>query len=106
VTRLVERLERKGLARRQPSLESRREVSVTATAAGETLIEQVMDRRRTFISEALVRIPRRRRLAMLTAFREFAEAVGEPLEIDQTAIRTVDRRLSGPPNEDRAGRPM
>jgi len=82
VTRLVERLERKGLAGRQPSVESRREVSVTATAGGATLIEQVMERRRTFISESLVRIPRRRRLAMLTAFREFAEAVGEPIEID------------------------
>src|SRR5262249_35059915 len=82
VTRLVERLERKGLAARRSSVDSRREVAVAITTAGSVLVEQVMARRRRLIAAALTAIRRARREAMLTAFREFAEALGEPLDVD------------------------
>lgn len=77
-TRLVERLERKDLAVRRPSPGSRREVDVTITDSGQLLIDQVMERRQTAIAAALEHVLPGRRQAMLSAFTEFAEAVGEP----------------------------
>lgn len=78
-TRLVERLERKGYAERRPSLESRREIAVLATAEGQRQIDEVMEHRRRAITAALASIDRPTREAMLDAFVTFADAIGEPI---------------------------
>lgn len=78
-TRLVERLERKDFAARRPSLESRREVAVEATADGQRQIDEVMEHRKRAIAAALEPIDRPTREAMLVAFQTFAQATGEPV---------------------------
>ena len=76
-TRLCDRLVRKGLITRDRDAEDRREVKLELSRAGRKLVNTVTDRRRAEISRIVERIPARRRRALLTAFRLFAEAAGE-----------------------------
>lgn len=80
-TRLVERLERKGLVERRPATDSRRAVDLRLTAAGRNLVEVVMERRRVEIRRVLGSVPASQRDAVRRAFEAFARASGEPASI-------------------------
>jgi DNA-binding MarR family transcriptional regulator len=77
VTRLCDRLERKGLVTRTRDLEDRREVWIALTLAGRRMVEQVTAVRRREIERILDAVPERDRRGMLAAFGRFAEAAGE-----------------------------
>lgn len=77
VTRLCDRLERKGLLTRTRDLEDRREVWIELTPAGSRMVEQVTAVRRREIRRVLESVPERERSGMLAAFSRFAEAAGE-----------------------------
>ena len=78
-TRLVERLERKGLVVRARSEESRRSIDLRLEPAGEDLVARVMGERRRRFDELLAEDPERRRATMRRAFEELAHLAGEPV---------------------------
>lgn len=80
-TRLVERLEKKGLVERHRSASSRREIELDLTPAGIDLVTAVMDARRIHVERVLREVPADRRAPLASAFQEFARAAGEPLDI-------------------------
>jgi DNA-binding MarR family transcriptional regulator len=82
VTRLVERLERKGLVERIPSPASRRSTELHLTEAGREVVDAVMAVRRREIALAVARVPASERPALRRAFGRFAEATGEPTSVD------------------------
>jgi DNA-binding MarR family transcriptional regulator len=77
VTRLCDRLVRKGLATRTHPPESRREVVAVVTEQGRDLVDQVTKRRRREIARIVEHVPAQRRAPMVRALRAFAEAAGE-----------------------------
>lgn len=78
-TRLVERLERKGLVSRTMSAESRRSIDLRLEPAGEGLVSQVMTERRRLVEALLADLPERRRASMKRAFEDLARLAGEPV---------------------------
>ncbi|MEZ5203529.1 MAG: MarR family transcriptional regulator [Acidimicrobiales bacterium] len=80
-TRLVERIERKGLVRRSPSPESRRRVDLHLEPAGELLVATVMAERRRAIQELLAGLPASRVASVRRALTEVAELAGEAVEV-------------------------
>jgi DNA-binding MarR family transcriptional regulator len=78
-TRLVERLERKGLVSRSMSTTSRRAIDLRLEPAGEQLVAQVMAERRRQLVAILDQVPARRRGALCRAFEELARVAGEPV---------------------------
>lgn len=80
-TRLVERLERKGLVERNRSVTSRREIELSLTPAGVELVQIVMDTRQREIERVLAEMPADQRRPLLESFRAFALAAGEPLDL-------------------------
>ena len=77
VTRLCDRLARKGLIERSASRESRREVNVALSDGGRRVIDAVTRQRRSEIAKIVRRIPTEVRDAVVSAFVAFAEAAGE-----------------------------
>lgn len=76
-TRMVDRLVKKGLVRRRSSQSDRREVRVSLTQAGRSLVAQVTARRRREIAAILSRIPVDHLVDMTALLGELAEAAGE-----------------------------
>jgi DNA-binding MarR family transcriptional regulator len=76
-TRLCDRLVKRGLVERRSPPRSRREVVVSLTRAGHTLLETVTEKRRSEIDEILARLPAKQRAAVRDAFLAFAAAAGE-----------------------------
>ncbi|HWG01726.1 MAG TPA: MarR family transcriptional regulator [Trebonia sp.] len=76
-TRMCDRLVRKGLVRRRTARTDRREVRITLTAAGQELVDEVTRRRRTEISQLLVKIPESDQAAIIDLFDKLAAAAGE-----------------------------
>ncbi len=76
-TRLCDRLVKKQLVRRSVDSESRRETSITLTAAGRALVDRVTSARRREIEHIVGRIPANLRSGAVTALRAFTEAAGE-----------------------------
>ena len=76
-SRMVDRLIAQGLALREASAVSRREVSVAITPDGRDLVRQATGTRRKAIAEILDRVPPSEREALVAGFRAFAEAAGE-----------------------------
>lgn len=76
-TRLCDRLVTKGLVDRSTSAESRREVVVTLTSAGQALIRTVTTRRRHEIAKILGRLLPTQRAVLADAFTMFADAAAE-----------------------------
>lgn len=76
-TRMVERLERKGLAGRQPSPSSRRVTDLHLSALGSDVVAHVMAVRSREIAAVLEAVPAPQREAIKQAFQEFAIAAGE-----------------------------
>jgi len=77
VTRLCDRLVKRGLVERGVSPQSRREVFVSLTRAGHTLLESVTAKRRAEIDQILARLSAKQRSAVTDAFLLFADAAGE-----------------------------
>ena len=75
-TRLVERLERKGLVARRPSEVSRRSIEVRLTEEGTAVVDVVLATRRDRVREVLAAIPADRRELVRAAFVDFARAAG------------------------------
>jgi DNA-binding MarR family transcriptional regulator len=73
-TRMVERLERKGLVLREASPASRRAVELVLTELGGQIVAHVTAIRRREVERALAAIPPSRRSAALQGFTEFARA--------------------------------
>ncbi|MDA8322047.1 MAG: MarR family winged helix-turn-helix transcriptional regulator [Actinomycetota bacterium] len=76
-TRMCDRLVRKGLLRRRASRTDRREVRLTLTPAGQSLVDQVTRRRRAEISRILAKIPRADQETIVEMFDKLADAAGE-----------------------------
>jgi DNA-binding MarR family transcriptional regulator len=76
-TRLCTRLEAKGLITRRPATQSRRELLVSLTRDGRTLVDTVTKRRRREIARIIARIPEREQRVLIHALGVFADAAGE-----------------------------
>jgi len=85
VTRMCDRLVRKGLVSRSPGAHDRRQVLLGLTAAGNRLIETVGAHRRELIVDLLEKVPKDRHPRLIEAFRLFAAAAGELAEPDWAA---------------------
>src|SRR3954447_24426609 len=77
-TRTADRLVGQGWIRREVSAESRREVIVDLTDAGQELVLDVMKARRREIEKILRRATPEQREAIRTGFEAFAHVAGEP----------------------------
>jgi DNA-binding MarR family transcriptional regulator len=75
--RMCDRLARKGLIRRHRARSDRREVQVSATAAGREVVDEATSRRRALLAGILGRMPAPDQAAVATALRAFAAAAGE-----------------------------
>ena len=76
-TRICTRLESKGLVARRPAAQSRRELTVSLTPGGRTIVDAVTRRRRRDIARILSRIPEREQRVLVHALTVFAQAAGE-----------------------------
>lgn len=77
VTRMCDRLERKGLVARSSHPTNRRELSVALTEAGRSVVDEVTRSRRLELRRVLSRLPAAERGAVVDAFEAFARAAGE-----------------------------
>jgi DNA-binding MarR family transcriptional regulator len=77
VTRMLDRLTRKGLVRRTRSVSDRRAVQVRATPAGRRTVEEVMDRRRADLQRIVEATSALWQPEVITALTAFADAVRE-----------------------------
>ena len=69
---------RKGLIRRAAAPQDRREVELTITPEGTTIVNAVTRRRRAEIKRIVAKMSKRRRTDLIAALEEFALAAGEP----------------------------
>jgi DNA-binding MarR family transcriptional regulator len=76
-TRNCDRLQRRGLVRRDRDAADRRAVRVSLTQAGERLVQQITAARRTEISHILSAMPEHSREPLLAALSAFTDAAGE-----------------------------
>ena len=77
VTRMCDRLVRKGLVRRHRSAGDRRVVRIALTAQGRDLVAEVTRRRRAELARLLTGLPPGQHEPVIAAFRAFATAAGE-----------------------------
>jgi DNA-binding MarR family transcriptional regulator len=80
VTRLVDRLERKGLAQRSTSGEDRRATLIDITRDGRAIVAAVTTRRRAEVSRILRKIGTDDRRRLLESLEVFRQAAGEAPE--------------------------
>jgi DNA-binding MarR family transcriptional regulator len=79
-TRMCDRLVRKGLIERTRDASDRREVNLTLTDSGATLVDDVMAQRGVLVRELLVNIPTEERPALVRSLSLLAMAAGEKPE--------------------------
>jgi DNA-binding MarR family transcriptional regulator len=77
VTRMCDRLVRKGLAYRRRATTDRRSVKISLAPAGRELVQDVTRQRRAELQKILGRLPDEDRSPVLAALRAFADAAGE-----------------------------
>ena len=77
VTRLCDRLVRKGLVRRHRQADDRRAVRIALTGAGRDLVAEVTRRRRAELARLLGALPPDQHEPVIAALRAFAAAAGE-----------------------------
>jgi DNA-binding MarR family transcriptional regulator len=77
VTRLCDRLVRRGLVRRHRQAGDRRTVRIALTGAGRDLVAEVTRRRRAELARLLGALPPDQHEPVIAAFRAFAAAAGE-----------------------------
>jgi DNA-binding MarR family transcriptional regulator len=80
VTRVCDRLVRKGMVRRHRQPGDRRAVRIALTAAGRDLVAEVTRRRRAELTRLLRALPPDQHQPVIAAFRAFAAAAGETPE--------------------------
>lgn len=80
VTRMCDRLERKGLINRERPRDNRRVVITAISTRGQQLVDAVTRRRRTEIRTILRRMTTDDREALVSVLRSFADAAGEAPE--------------------------
>jgi DNA-binding MarR family transcriptional regulator len=85
-TRACDRLFADGLITREEGTTDRRHLILTLTVNGRRLVEAVISRRKTAISQILQRIPVQDRRQVAHVFALFADAAGEPRERDLWAL--------------------
>ena len=85
-SRVIDRMVEGGWVERVPSPESRREVLIRPTAAGQQLVRRVTERRRDEIGRVLATLSEADQLAVGEAFALFADASGEPPRQDLLAL--------------------
>jgi DNA-binding MarR family transcriptional regulator len=90
-TRHCDRLERRGLVRRERATDDRRAVRVSLTDTGRGLVDQVTRARRAEIGRILAAMPPEGRGPLLTALRAFADAAGEAPEQSWSLGWGIDR---------------
>jgi DNA-binding MarR family transcriptional regulator len=76
-TRLSDRLSENGFVQRAHSEDDRREVLLSATPAGASLVERVIDKRRVALARVVARMAPEKRLQLVEAMQAFGEAGGE-----------------------------
>lgn len=76
--RMVDRLSDRGLISRRVNPDSRREVLLRLTEAGQRIVDDVTARRREEIAVIVARMPVRTRAGLVKAMRSFAVAGGVP----------------------------
>ena len=76
--RMVDRLTAAGLVSREVNPESRREVLLRLTPAGQLIVDQVTMHRDEEIAAIVARMPAQQRSGLVTALRAFSDAAGEP----------------------------
>lgn len=76
-TRMCDRLVRKGLIERERDQLDRREVVLSLSAAGQTMVSQVTNRRRDLVRSMIGAIPADERLGMIRALSLLAHTIGE-----------------------------
>jgi DNA-binding MarR family transcriptional regulator len=76
-TRLCDRLVRKGLVRRKVDDANRREVTVSLSSSGRSLVREVTARRRREIELIMAKVPAAQRFMIVKALTAFCEAAGE-----------------------------
>jgi DNA-binding MarR family transcriptional regulator len=81
-TRMSDRLVAKRLVRRYRSTADRREVRLTLTPAGQRLVREVTQRRRTELVSLVDTMPASWLRPVTAALRSLSEAVGEPPETE------------------------
>jgi len=79
MTRMCDRLVRKGLVTRRRSAGSRRATTISLSPAGQAVVDQVVAARRREIRRIVRRIPAEARTAAVEALTAFADAAGEDL---------------------------
>lgn len=77
-TRMIDRLITTGMVDRHINPVSRREVVVSLTPAGASVVTRVLQQRRREISRIVARMPDRHRLELVEALEAFTDAGGEP----------------------------
>jgi DNA-binding MarR family transcriptional regulator len=80
LTRLCDRIVKKGLIARRESSSNRRQVELSLTTRGRRLVRSVTERRRREIAAIVARVPRSGRAAMVRALQTFGDAAGETAE--------------------------
>jgi len=85
VTRMCDRLVRKGLVRRRAGRRDRRLVLVSLTPAGSRLVAEVTRRRQAEIARLLEGVSAEDQQQMVTLFHRLADAAGEVPEPDWSA---------------------
>jgi DNA-binding MarR family transcriptional regulator len=77
-SRLCDRMVTMGLIDRADDPADRRQLTLTLTARGHQVVQQVMNQRRAAIEPVLARLPKARRAELVSALRDFAAAGDEP----------------------------
>ncbi len=85
-TRTCDRLVAGGLADRRDNPADRRHLQLTLTDAGRGLVDGVLHRRRAAIGEILREMPPDDRTQLATVLTRFADAGGEPQDVDLWAV--------------------
>ncbi|MEU2615765.1 MarR family transcriptional regulator [Micromonospora sp. NPDC007271] len=91
-SRLCDRLEAVGLLRRVADPRDRREVRLLPTAAAETLLRELQERRHQAVQAVLDRMPHRAQHELLLALVAFGQAAAlgaAPAGTDSTVVRTA-----------------
>lgn len=81
-SRLCDRLVRAGLLHRRQSETDRRNLVLTLTPAGASLVGSIMEHRRLAFARLLARLSPPCRAGLVTALDELSNVAGEPAEID------------------------
>lgn len=93
-SRACDRLMQANLINRTTSQDDRRTVSLSLTAAGEEIVDQVFRRRRAAIAEVLTAMEPDDRTILAHAMAQFAAAAGEPADTDALTLFWPGQRPS------------